>query len=608
MLDTGSYVNGKLKIIKMLGSGSFGSVYLAENILTGRKWAIKEVPKSKGPPGTAEYLKEDSIFNELKVLQGVDHPGLAGIADFFEDRDSYYIVSDYVNGVSLDIFLKRHIEAFGSPLHIASVFKIMKQLSDVLVFLDGKGIVHGDIKPSNIMITPDMKAVLVDFGAAAFGAGRRGRNAGSIVYPDAGNNGQEDGTILQFEADSYEVVTATPGYIPEWEEGHIPDISGDIYALGVSMYILASGVHPEKIDSKNKNRKNPKHLPGKSGSRREQKCFLAVINACLDPDCRKRFKNPGELKDALADPEAFLYGRTASRIGKMIPFAALCAAVLVCSGISLYGGHMSIYSRNKAYDQCLAEAAASYGDEAAGYYRTAIMLRPDMDMAYLGLIESVTRDNELSEDDDGIITEAMNAVEYDRSISNEENLKAFEENYLRVAYNLGLAYYYCAGDVQKRSALKYLGYVAEASPDENAGEFAGWKEKSSVLVRMIKYRDIIGLPARNGENEVTFSEYWNDYIELFNDVNKEEKPDISSFWLYKDIASLIFLHGDDFVKDGVTVGEMLNVLDEISERLPSEKTGGIQADLLTDEIKKESGRARMKLRSVEEKMLKEDSV
>ena len=62
------------------------------------------------------------------------------------------------------------------------------------------------------------------------------------------------------------------------------------------------------------------------------------------------------------------------------------------------------------------------------------------------------------------------------------------------------------------------------------------------------------------------------------------------------------------MKDGVTVGEMLNVLDEISERLPSEKTGGIQADLLTDEIKKESGRARMKLRSVEEKMLKEDSV
>ena len=125
---------------------------------------------------------------------------------------------------------------------------------------------------------------------------------------------------------------------------------------------------------------------------------------------------------------------------------------------------------------------------------------------------------------------------------------------------------------------------------------------------MIKYRDIIGLPARNGQNEVTYSEYWNDYKELFNDVKDEENTDISSLWLYKDIASLIFLHGDDFVKDGVPAGEMLIVLDEISDLLPSEKTGGIQADLLTDEIKKESGRARMKLRSVEEKMLKEDAV
>ena len=62
------------------------------------------------------------------------------------------------------------------------------------------------------------------------------------------------------------------------------------------------------------------------------------------------------------------------------------------------------------------------------------------------------------------------------------------------------------------------------------------------------------------------------------------------------------------MKDGVPAGEMLIVLDEISDLLPAEKTGGIQADLLTDEIKKESGRARMKLRSVEEKMLKEDAV
>ena len=595
MLETGSYVNGKLKIRKMLGSGSFGSVYLAENILTGRKWAIKEVPRSKGPPGTKEYLKTDSLFNELKVLQGIGHPGLAGIADFFETRDSCFIVSDYVNGVSLDVFLKRHIEAFESPLHITSVFRIMKQLTDVLVFLDDKGIVHGDIKPSNIMITPDMKAVLVDFGAAAFGAGRRSGKTGISEYN---------------EDNLYKAVSATPGYRPEREEGHIPDISGDIYALGVSMYILASGAHPEKNDRRNKNRKNMKQLPEKSGSRREKKCFIAVINACLDPDCGKRFNDPRELQAALADPEAFLYGRVASRIGRSIPHAVLGAAVLVCSGISIYGGHMSIYSRNTAYDHCLAEAAASYGDMAAGYYRMAIMLRPDMDMAYLGLIESVTRDNELSEDDDGMITEAMNAVEYDRSISNEENLKAFEDNYLRVAYNLGLAYYYCAGDVQKRSALKYLGYVAEASPGEgeNAGEFAGWKEKCSVIVRMIKYRDIIGLPARNGQNEVTYSEYWNDYKELFNDVKDAENTDISSLWLYKDIASLIFLHGDDFVKDGVPAGEMLIVLDEISDLLPSEKTGGIQADLLTDEIKKESGRARMKLRSVEEKMLKEDAV
>ena len=258
---------------------------------------------------------------------------------------------------------------------------------------------------------------------------------------------------------------------------------------------------------------------------------------------------------------------------------------------------MSIYTGNTAYDQCIKEAAAAYGSEAAGYYRMAIMLRPNMDMAYLGLIDAVTRDNELSEDDDGLITEAMNAVEYDRSISNEENLKAFGDNYLRVAYNLGLAYYYCSGDVQKRSALKYLGYVAESSSEagDNTNEFAGWKEKCGILVRMIKYQDIIGLPAGSGKNEVTYSEYWNDYKTLFDEVKKDESTDISSFWFYKDIASLVFLHGDDFANDGVPPSEMSDVLDEISRILSSEKTKGIQTDLLKEEIKKEIVRARKKL-------------
>ena len=98
MVGPGFLIDNKYKIIRRIGSGTFGNVYLAINIRTGRKWAVKEIRKN-----VCRKLESREVFqNEIQALKNLEHKNIASISDFYEVGEDYYIFTDYIDGVTLD--------------------------------------------------------------------------------------------------------------------------------------------------------------------------------------------------------------------------------------------------------------------------------------------------------------------------------------------------------------------------------------------------------------------------------------------------------------------------------------------------------------------------
>ena len=206
-MQTGLF-DGKYKIVKLLGSGGMGNVYLAEHVRLGNFWAIKQV--SKRTSSGIDLLAEPNILKRLS------HPALPRIVDIVEDEDNIFIVMDYIDGVALD----KELEQRGCfPEKI--VIEWAKQMCDVLSYLHAQKpqpIIYRDTKPSNIILK-DGNIKLIDFGIA------REYDAKSVTDT---------------------VHIGTRGYAAPEQYGGKTDARTDIYSLGVTLYHLLTGKSPNE--------------------------------------------------------------------------------------------------------------------------------------------------------------------------------------------------------------------------------------------------------------------------------------------------------------------------------------------------------------------------
>ncbi|MBU3180226.1 serine/threonine protein kinase [Clostridium psychrophilum] len=152
MLKSGDILDNKYEVIKTLGKGGMGTVYLCENTIIGNLWAIKEVTKNS---------KHIDILTEAIILKNLNHPGIRRIVDIFYASNNLYMVQDYVDGQTL----KEYVMVNGR-IETKKVCQITLDLCDIIGYLHNQNpaIIYRDIKPSNIMITPSEKVVLIDFG------------------------------------------------------------------------------------------------------------------------------------------------------------------------------------------------------------------------------------------------------------------------------------------------------------------------------------------------------------------------------------------------------------------------------------------------------------
>jgi serine/threonine protein kinase/formylglycine-generating enzyme required for sulfatase activity len=205
---------GRYKILRPLGAGGMGSVYLAEDTRLGRKVALKvaHLDHSSGQ----EILER--FEREARLLAAIDHPNLCEIYDSGEIDGVYYISMAHVEGQSLDKLI-----AGKGPLPMRQVAAIGVKLALAMQEVHDKGITHRDIKPSNIMMKRSEKGykpVIVDFGLAR-------------------NEGNQDKALTRQDQ-----ILGTPFYMaPEQVRGK-PCPASDIYALGVILYELLAGQRP----------------------------------------------------------------------------------------------------------------------------------------------------------------------------------------------------------------------------------------------------------------------------------------------------------------------------------------------------------------------------
>jgi serine/threonine protein kinase len=215
-LEPGTVLQGRYAIERLLGGGGMGMVYLArDQRLANRPCAIKEMVDHF--IDQAQRIEANDYFaREADTLAQLKHQAIPAITDRFELANRHYLVMEYVQGRNLE----EELAARGEPLPEGLVIDIARQLCDVLAYLHGlePPMIYRDMKPSNVMLNPNGRVVLVDFGIARlFKAARKGTMIGTLGFAP-----------------------------PEQYQGHV-DPRSDIYSLGATLHYVLTGRDPEKF-------------------------------------------------------------------------------------------------------------------------------------------------------------------------------------------------------------------------------------------------------------------------------------------------------------------------------------------------------------------------
>ncbi len=220
----GEVLQNRYLIKKIIGRGGMGSVYLADDtLLKGRQCALKEVEYDRSLDAALVKEAQDQFMREATILARLDHPNLPKVSDFFTIESCDYLVMDYVPGEDLRtiILQAKHNETF---LPVSDIRSWAQQLGDALDFLHKQDppIVHRDIKPGNLKITPNGILKLVDFGLV------------KIMVPD-------DVTITVIQGQGTAIYTPLEQY---GGDGIHTDVRSDIYSFGATLYHLATNTQP----------------------------------------------------------------------------------------------------------------------------------------------------------------------------------------------------------------------------------------------------------------------------------------------------------------------------------------------------------------------------
>lgn len=407
-------IDSKYEILKLLNTGGMNSaIYLALDKKLNRQWAIKKVRKSSSQTTSM-------LMAEASIMKNLDHPMLPRIVGIEENPKFFYIIMDFVQGENL-----KTVVTSSGPQAQDTVVSWGVKLCDVLTYLHGKGIVYRDMKPANIMLSPDGNIKLIDFGIAR-------------EYKE---NASEDTTAL-----------GTEGYAaPEQYEGKgQTDARTDVYGMGITLFQLLTGVNPSSYQENifSIRLQNPNLSSG----------LDKIILKCTNKDPKKRYQSTEELKKALLNyrklDDKFLkkQKKVIKKFFTLLGLSTLCFVIAGGSFIASY------FQKNNRYSALLS------GVPSKANIIKAIDVKPSETAGYVALLNYYGKEidqNELSEFSHiyGEHREDITDIEDVSMIAGEKILGSYSEKSIRAKLVAGEPYFNAAS--KKYSSAKIYVSMAE---------------------------------------------------------------------------------------------------------------------------------------------------
>lgn len=307
----------RYKVVAQIGQGGMGAVYRAQHRLMNRPVALKLINSQlvKHPQAVERFRREVQAAAQLA------HPNIVAAYDAEQAGDVHFLVMEFVEGTDLSAVVHRR-----GPLPVGEACEYVRQAALGLQHAHEKCMIHRDIKPHNLMLSPDGQVRILDFGLAGF--------ATEEAFLDSEETPESDGDTTPLHLTMMGSVMGTPDYIaPEQaRDAHSADIRADIYSLGCTLHFLLSG--KPVFEARSVVDKLKAHatadLPKLDDSRDDVPPELqGVLDRMLAKDPAERFQTPTEVAEALA---ALLAPQPAPTIASDKPPAGRKAATAILAG------------------------------------------------------------------------------------------------------------------------------------------------------------------------------------------------------------------------------------------------------------------------------------
>ena len=553
MLEIGTLLDGKYKILSEIGRGGMSIVYMAINERANKTWAVKELRRD----GILCYeAVKQGLLAETEILKRLRHNHLPSIVDVIEEEDGFYIVMDYIEGRSLGQILKEE-----GPQSQQDVIRWGKKLCDALGYLHSQEpkIIYRDMKPSNVMLKPDGDVMLIDFGIAR----------------EWKANHWEDTTCL-----------GTVGYAAPEQFGGMgqTDARTDIYCLGATLSHLVTGCEPSEM---------PYEIGAICQCNPELSRGLEVVlRKCTRRNPAERYQSAEELRYALEHYGEMDATYQKRQKGKLVQFLLVTLAAIF---FGIFGMLFRYGAAQKAWDQYSffldeAEKTTDRSQKIRLYQKSMdIPEKAGEKEAYLGMMQVYQEDD--------VRFSVEEAEELTKCIKNrEKELKNRLENYIEVCFEMGKMYWYYFdyGDgaenqmTRAKSAIPWFQDVVEYAPEEYSNRNTA---KAYYSIGRF-YRDIAS-DITEADDRGKYKPFFEDIEELLETVAGEEgESEIVRLELLELARNALHQFVTKFKEDGITrqqaekmLGVVTKTLDEMRPTVDKTKQKKEQIQSLLPDTK-----------------------
>jgi serine/threonine-protein kinase len=534
MLEIGSLVGGKYKVLSVIGQGGMSTVYLAMNERANKPWAIKEVRKD----AVADFrVVRQSLITETDLLKELSHPYLPSIVDVIDEEGRFLIVMDYIEGNTLE----KALNLMGAqPQEYVIEWGI--QLCDVLEYLHTRkpAIIYRDIKPGNIMLRPDGTITLIDFGTAR-------------EFKEQKNS---DTSYL-----------GTRGYAAPEQFGGMgqTDARTDIYCLGATLYHLVTGHNPSEPPYE--------FYPIRYWNQQLSPGLEYIINKCVQSNPDDRYSSCAEVMYDLQHYREIDRGyKKEAKFGVGL-FSAIAVLALIFGVMAGAFRTKAVELAKHTYSTNITEAKGMVDETSAtDLFTKSIVIDPTNPEAYNEMIDYYLMDDVMTPEEDVMIRQAL--ITSVGNTTAEEKLSSDKAGYGEVAYKLGVAYFYCyngEGDKMRASVWFDKAIKTGSLSDSKLARAEKLGTITQYYERLVKGNVDV---KPSGDKTIDYKQYFEDLCAVADGNVTEEDNAVTALVIYKEIAGQINDNYKKFIDDGVSNDEMSKEIDFIVSHIETDINSG----------------------------------